>query len=126
MAYPVTTLGVTPITCKANTNVSFTRGLRGVLVGTADGAATYDLAGLAEIGQVVCDTQTDAAAGYFLGASVQESTNIPASASENVTAGAVAYTAAAGQYSVTSTNATRAGVWRTTTAANAVGIIQRP
>lgn len=126
MAYPVTTLGVTPITCKANTNVSFTRGLRGTLVGTADGAPIYDLSAIGEIGQVVCDTQTDAAAGYFLGAALNESVNIAASASENVTAGAVAYTAAAGQFSVTSTNAVRAGIWRTTTAANAVGIIQRP
>lgn len=126
MSYPVTTLGVTPITCKANTAVSFTRGLRGLLIGTDGAQATYDLAGLADIGQVVCDTQTDAAAGYFLGASIQESVNIPAATSEAVTAGLVAYTAANGLSGVTSTNATRIGIWRTTTASAAVGIIQRP
>ena len=126
MAYPVTTLGVTPITCKASAAVSFTRGLRGTLVGVADGVPTYDLAGLAEIGQVACDTPTEAAAGYFLGAAMNESTNIPAVASENVTAGAIAYTAASGLTSVTSTNAVRVGIWRTTTASAAVGIVQRP
>lgn len=126
MAYPVSTLGVTPITCKASAAVSFTRGLRGVQVGVADGVPTFDLAGLAEIGQVFCDTQTDAAAGYFLGASTQESVSIPAVASEDVTAGAIAYSAASGKCSVTSTNAVRIGIWRTTTSANLVGIIIRP
>ncbi len=126
MSYPVTTLGVTPITCKASASVSFTRGLRGVNVGVADGVPTYDLAGIDQIGGVFCDTQTDAAAGYFLGASAQESTNVPAVASEAVTAGQIAYTAASGLCSVTSTNAVRVGIWRTTTASAAVGIIQRP
>lgn len=126
MADPITTLGVTPITCKANTAVSFTRGLRGVQIGNNGGVPTFDLAGLTETGQVVCDTQTDAAAGYFLGASMQESVAIPAMASENVNAGDVAYTAASGQVSKTSTNATRLGIWRTTTLTNGVGSIIRP
>lgn len=126
MAYPVTTLGVTPITCKASTGVSFTRGIRAVQVGGDGTAPTFDIAGLAEIGNAVCDTQTDASGGYFLGASMQESTSIPAVASEDVTSGAVAYTAALGKFSVTSTNAVRAGVWRTTTATNTVGVIIRP
>jgi len=125
MAYPVTTLGVTPITCKANTNVSFTRGLRGVLV-AGDGPMTFDLAGIGEVGQVACDTQTDAAAGYFLGVSIQEVTAFPAVASEAVDDGDVAYTAASGKCSKTSTNATRVGIWRSTTAQDGVGTIVRP
>lgn len=126
MADPITTLGVTPITCKANTAVSFTRGLRGVQIGNNGGAPTFDLAGLAEIGQIAADTPTDAAAGYFLGASLQESVAIPAMASENANAGDIAYTAASGKVSVTATNATRLGIWRTTTLTNGVGSIIRP
>ena len=126
MANPITTLGVTPISCKANTNVSFTRGLRGVLIGNNGGAPTFDLAGIGDIGSVVADTPTPAAAGYFVGASIQESAVIPAVASENVTAGDIAYTAASGQTSKTSTNALRVGIWRETTASGAVGSIIRP
>lgn len=126
MSNPITTLGVTPISCKATTNVSFTRGLRGVQIVNNGGVPTFDLAGIDQIGNVVCDTQTDVAAGYFQGASTQEVVAMPASASENVTSGDIAYTAAAGQCSKTSTNAIRVGVWRETTAANAVGTIIRP
>lgn len=128
MSEMITTLGVTPITCKANTAVSFTRGLRGVMIGNSNGSGvpTFDLAGLAEIGQVVADTPTPAAAGYFLGAALNESVAIPAVASENVNAGDVAYTAASGQTSKTATNATRIGIWRDTTLTGAVGSVIRP
>lgn len=122
MANPITTLGVTPITAKANTAVSFTRGLRGVI----NSAGSFDLAGISEVGQIVADTPTDAAAGYFLAASMQESVAIPFVASENVNAGDVVYTAANGQVSKTSTNATRLGIARTTTTNGTVGSFIRP
>lgn len=126
MATPITTLGVTPITCKANTAVSFTRGLRGVQIGNADGVPTFALAGIDEVGQIVADTPTSAAAGYFLGASMQEAVAIPYVASENITAGDPVYTAASGTTSKTSTNATRLGISRTTTLSGAVGSFIRP
>jgi hypothetical protein len=122
----VTTLGVTPVTCKANTAVSFTRGLRGLMIGNNGGVPTFDLAGITDTGQITADTPTSAAAGYFLGASIQESVAIPAVASENVNAGDVAYTAANGQTSKTSTNATRLGIWRDTTVNGNVGTVMRP
>lgn len=117
MAELNTTLNVVPVTAKASAGVSFTRGLRGVLESTG----TYALAGISEQGQLVADTPTDAAAGYFLGANINGSAAIPAVASEAVVVGDVAYTAASGKTSKTSTNATRIGIW--SQAASADGVI---
>ncbi len=61
MAEIITTLNVVPVSCKATTAVSFTRGLRGVLLSTG----LYDLAGITERGQIFCDVPTAAAAGVL-------------------------------------------------------------
>jgi len=120
MAELITTINAVPVTAKAGAGVSFTRGLRGVL----DSSGTYTLAGVGEHGQLVADTPTEAAAGYFLGCALAGGTTIPAVTSESVVIGEVAYTAASGKFSKTSTSAVRVGMWvQGATADGALGII---
>lgn len=119
MAELATSLHPVHITCKAKANVSFTRGLRG----TIQSDNTYDLSAATERGQVTCETPTESAGGYFLGNNINGSAAIPAVASEAVAPGDVAYSAASGKTSKTSTNAVRVGMWRTTTAQDALGEI---
>lgn len=119
MAELSTSLHPVHVTCKAAAGVSFTRGLRGQL----DATNTYVLGLIGEKGQITCEVPTEAAAGYFLGNQINGSAAIPAVASEAVVPADIAYSAAAGKTSKTSAGAVRIGVWRTTTAADALGEI---
>ncbi len=121
MAELITTQNAIPVTAKASSGVSFTRGLRGALA--SDG--TYALAGIGVSGTIFADTPTDSAGGYFLGAAINGSVTVPAVASEAVAVGDAAYSAASGKCSKTSTNAVLLGVWKQAASADGVvGIIE--
>lgn len=65
-----------------------------------------------------------AASEPFAAVSLQGGGKVPAVASETTTVGALAYSAASGKTSVTSTSAVLLGRWTTATAADALGEVE--
>lgn len=118
MADAATYIGVVPRTIQL-TNAAIGRGLR--VVRGSDGTCT--LAAATVRGDYV--TMVDGAISeYISAASLSGGGKVGAYASEAVNAGDLAYAAANGQFSKTSTNAALLGRWTTTTAVNTLGEVE--
>jgi hypothetical protein len=122
MAELITTLQALHITCVATSGSTISgRGYRCAI--QSDGS--YNIAGIGEPGQVVSDQPSDTGNGQFLGVRIGQSGSIPAITVEPSTVGAVAYTAALGQFGVTATSAVRIGLWSQAAATSgSLGIVE--
>lgn len=115
MAEMATYIGVTPISATL-TAVAVARGVRLV----RDGSGTFAVADATIRGDVV--TLREGVASETIPVSPAGTpAKVPALASEAATVGALAYAAAAGKFSVTSTNAAVMGRW--TLAASGDGVL---
>ena len=114
MALQATYIGATPRTITA-TNVAQARGVRVAL----DSSGTTAIADATVRGDFVT-LQAIPASGSGVAASMSDGAKVPALASEAVTVGDLAYSAADGKFSKTSTNAVLVGRWSLATSGNAV------
>ena len=115
MALQATYIGIEPRTITA-TNVAQARGVRV----TRDSSGTTAVTAATTRGDYVT-LQAIPASGVGIAVSLSGGGKVPAVASEAVSVGDLAYAAASGQFSKTSTNAALVGRW--TLAASGAGII---
>jgi hypothetical protein len=118
MALQSTYIGIVPRTIN-NDSTDLALGVRVTLASTGLAALS-----LISVRGDFTTLQTIPASKPGEAASMQSAGRVPALASEAVSAGDPAYSAASGQYSKTSASAVLVGKWYTTTASGAIGEVE--
>lgn len=114
-----TYIGITPVSVRL-TNAAVTRGVRLV----RDSSGTVSVAAVGVRGDYVSITE-GAANEVIMAVPTGTPAKVPAMASEAVTVGALAYSAANGKFSVTATSAVVVGRWvQAATGDNVLGEVQ--